>query len=52
MDGKKANAVYKYKYDLGKGRNTEYYATTFMPGNMGNCSFQIYFDNPQKLFGK
>ena len=52
IDGKKVNATYNYLHDLGDGRNTEYYSTVFMADNMGKCSFQIYFDNPKKLFSK
>lgn len=50
FDGKKVDANYSFVHDLGRNRNTEYHTTFFMPGDMGECSFQIIFDNPKRLF--
>ncbi len=52
VDGKKVIATYTYLPDDGTGSNTEYYTTTFTIGNMGDCSFQIMFDQPKKMFRK
>ncbi len=52
VDGKKVMATYAYLPDDGTGSNTEYYTTTFTIGNMGDCSFQIMFDQPKKMFRK
>ena len=53
IDGKPIPIVYTYQYDLGKEGNTEYYTNMFShPDLMGDCSFQIIIDNPNKLFRK